>query len=248
MTSIGSSAFSGCSNLNTVYYAGSIEDWFDIDFYGNSSNPLNNGAELYINGALVTEVVVPESITTIGGCQFDGCTSLTSITVHSGVTSIGWFAFENCSNLASVTFAEGSQLTSIGRYAFYDCSRLTSIKIPAGVTSIGEYAFNGCSSLTSIEIPAGVTSIGDDAFNECSNLNTVYYAGSIENWFDIDFYDYSSNPLYYGADLYIGGELVTEVVVPESITTIDTQLRGCTSLTSITIHSGVTSIGSSAFA
>ena len=318
VTSIGSSAFRFCRNLNTVYYAGSIENWFDIAFEESYSNPLSNGAGLYIGGEPVTEVVVPESVTTIGDYQFNGCTSLTSITIHSGVTSIGTSAFYNCSNLESVTFAEGSQLTSIGSSAFYycssltsielpagvtsigsgafsgcsnlesvtfaegsqltsigssafyGCSNLTSIEIPAGVTSIGNYAFYGCSSLTSIELPAGVTSIGsrafescrsltsieipagvksigDAAFYHCYNLNTVYYSVSIANWFNIEFEDDYSNPLRYGADLYIGGELLTEVVVPESVTTIDTQLKGCTSLTSITIHSGVTSIGEDAF-
>ena len=334
VTSIGSWAFQYCSNLNTVYYAGSIEDWLNIEFGGYNSNPLNYGADLYIGGELVTEVVVPESITTID-TQLIGCTSLTSITIHSGVTSIGRSAFSGCSNLVSVIFAEGSQLTSIGDGAFYGCSSLTSIEIPtgvtelsvsnsntfaegsqltsiggmvfygcsslqsieipagvtsigrsafyncsnlesvtfaegsqltsigssafqdcislksieipAGVTSIGDWAFYVCSSLTSIEIPVGVTSIGGYAFYDCSNLNTVYYSGSIEDWLNIEFGSSSSNPLYYGADLYIGGELVTEVVVPESITTIATQLRGCTSLTSITIHSGVTSIGDWAF-
>ena len=138
-------------------------------------------------------------------------------------------------------------VTSIARYAFWGNTDIISVSIPAGVTSIGSYAFSGCSSLTSIEIPAGVTSIENYAFSGCSNLNKVYYAGSIENWFNIEFNGGSSNPLTYGAELYIGGELVTEVVVPESVTTIGDQLSGCTSLTSITIHSGVTSIGSGAF-
>ena len=294
VTSVRSWAFD-CSNLNTVYYAGSIENWFNIDFEDSLSNPLNNGAELYIGGELVTEVAVPESVTTIGDYQFYGYDSLTSITIHSGVTGIGSYAFYGCSNLESVTFAEGSQLTSIGSYAFYGCSSLKSIEIPAGVTSIGDYAFRYCSNLTSIEIPAGVTSIGscafefcsnlesvtfaegsqlasigryafrdcsslksieipagvtsigDYAFWCCSNLNTVYYAGSIENWFDIEFSGALSNPLSYGADLYIDGALLTKVEVPESITTIGYQLTGCTSLTSITIHSGVTIIGDDAF-
>ena len=291
VTSIGSYAFSGCSNLNTVYYAGSIENWFNIEFENSSSNPLYNGADLYIGGESVTEVVVPESITTIG-YQLTGCTSLTSITIHSGVTSIGnyafngcssltsieipagvtsigWYAFQDCSSLTSIEIPAGvtsigsfafdgcssltsieipAGVTSIGSSAFSGCSSLTSIEIPAGVTSIGSFAFDGCSSLTSIEIPAGVTSIGSSAFSGCSNLNTVYYAGSIENWFTISFSDEYSNPLYYGADLYIGGESVTEVVVPESVTAIgDYQLIGCTSLSSITIHSGVTSIGERAF-
>ena len=348
VTSIGVNAFYGCSNLNTVYYAGSIENWFDIEF---DSNPLTYSADLYIGGELLTEVVVPETITTIG-TKLSGCTSLTSIIINSGVTSIGGSAFSGCSNLESVTFAEGSQLTGIGSSAFSGCSSLKSIEIPAGVTSIGSYAFYYCSSLTSIEIPvgvtsigysafedcsnlesvtfaeesqltsigssafsycssltsieipagvtelpdggwigsryvgvfygcsnlesvtfgegsqltsigvgaffecgslmsieipAGVTSIGDSAFYECSNLNKVYYAGSIEDWFNIEFEDYNSNPLYNGADLYIDGELVTKVVVPESVTAIGDQFYGCTSLTSITIHFGVTSIGSSAF-
>ena len=156
VTSIGFAAFSGCSNLNTVYYAGSIEDWFNIEFEYSSSNPLCNGADLYIGGELVTEVVVPESITTIG-YQLTGCTSLTSITIHSGVTSIG-------------------------NWAFYECSSLTSIEIPAGVTSIGDSAFAYCSSLTSIEIPAGVTSIGSWAFGYCSNLEIIYYNGTAEQW------------------------------------------------------------------
>ena len=341
VTNIEDSAIYSCSKLNTVYYNGSIENWFNIEFKSSTSNPLYYGADLYIGGELVTEVVVPESITSID-TQLRGCTSLTSITIHSGVisigssafedcssltsieipsrvtsigyaafsgcsslqsieipasvtsigrsafygcdslesvtfaegsqlttdigyaafqdcssltsisipagvTSIGDWAFEDCSNLESVIFAEGSQLTSIGSSAFQDCISLKSIEIPAGVTSIGDRAFYVCSSLTSIEIPAGVTSIGGYAFRDCSNLNTVYYSGSIEDWLNIEFGSSSSNPLYYGADLYIGGELVTEVVVPESITTIATQLRGCTSLTSITIHSGVISIGSSAF-
>ena len=158
------------------------------------------------------------------------------------VRKIGEYAFYGCTDITSIALP--ANVTSIGRYAFGNCSNLTSIEIPAGVTSIGRYAFGNCSNLTSIEIPAGVTSIGEQAFYGCSNLNTVYYAGSIENWFDIEFVSYT---LANGADLYIDGELVTEVVVPESITTIGYQLTGCTSLTSIIIHSGVTSIGSSAF-
>ncbi len=174
VTSIGFAAFSGCSNLNTVYYAGSIENWFDIEFgWNNGSNPLCNGADLYIGGELVTAVVVPESVTAIGNCQFAGCTSLTSITIHSGVTGIGSSAFEDCSSLASVTFGEGSELTSIGSDAFSDCSSLTSIEIPAGVTGIGNLAFYGCINLTSIEIPAGVTGIGTLAFFGCSSLTSI---------------------------------------------------------------------------
>ena len=260
VTSIGDRAFYGCSNLNTVYYSGSIENWFNIEFEAVDSNPLYNGADLYIGGELVTAVVVPESVTAIGDYQFDRCTSLTSITIHSGVTSIGYYAFYDCINLESVTFAEGSQLTSIGSYAFYDCSSLTSIEIPAGVTSIGELAFSGysnlesvtfaegsqltsigdytfyeCGSLTSIEIPAGVTGIGSNAFSGCSSLTSIEIPVGVTSIGEYAFY---------------GCRNLVSVSFAEGsqLTNIGREaFCGCSSLTSIEIPSGVTSIGYAAF-
>ena len=257
LTSIGRSAFSGCNSLTSIEIPAGVT---------------SIGGWAFNECRSLTSIEIPAGVTSIGDWVFHTCSNLESVTFAEGsqLTSIGTSAFEDCSSLTSIEIPAG--VTSIGSYAFRDCSNLISIAIPAGVTSIGDYAFyycrnlesvtfaegsqltsigsdafRDCSNLTSIEIPAGVTSIGNGAFSGCSNLNTVYYAGSIENWFDIDFDSYSSNPLNNGADLYIGGELVTEVVVPESITTIGYQLTGCTSLTSITIHSGVTSIGNWAF-
>ena len=255
LTSIGDWAFDGCSNLNKVYYAGSIEDWFNIEFGRYDSNPLNNGTDLYIDGELVTEVVVPESVTTIGD-QLSGCISLTSITIHSGVTSIGSNAFDHCSSLtsieipagvtsigddafdgcsslASVTFAEGSQLTSIGDNAFDGCSSLQSIEIPAGVTSIGSWAFDGCSSLKSIEIPAGVTSIGFGAFYGCSSLTSIEIPAGVTSIGEYAFYGCSS---------------LTSIEIPAGVTSIaGSAFRDCSTLTSVAIPAGVTSIGSHAF-
>ena len=169
VTSIGSSAFSGCSGLTSVHIS-DLAAWCNISFGGKICNPLYYAHNLYLNGELVTNLVIPEGMTSIGDYTFDGCSCLTSITIPSSVTSIGTYAFGNCSGLTSVTIPEG--VTSIGNYAFRNCSGLTSVTIPEGVTSIGNYAFESCTGLASITIPSSVTSIGTYAFN-CSNLEYV---------------------------------------------------------------------------
>ena len=162
------------------------------------------------------------------------------------VTSIGYDAFFGCSSLTSVTIPEG--VLSIGDYAFSGCSSLTSVTIPESVTSIENYAFYNCSNLTKVTIPESVTSIGEYAFLSCSSLKDVYYTGTIEEWCDIDFDYGSSNPLYNEASFYVSGKLVTDLVIPEGVTSIGSSaFSGCRSLTSVTIPKSVTSIGSSAF-
>ncbi len=170
VTSIGSHAFEGCDTLTSVNYLGTIEDWCGITFDGFFANPLNNGATLYLNGELVTELVIPNGVTTIKDYAFSGY-SITSVTIGNSVTSIGNSAFSSCSSLTSVTI--GDSVTSIGDHAFYNCSSLTEIIIPDSVTSIGQYVFYNCDSLTSVTIGDSVTSIGSYAFDGCTNL-TIY--------------------------------------------------------------------------
>ena len=142
---------------------------------------------------------------------------------------------------------KGKPVTGIADYAFSIKSKLTSVAIPSGVTSIGEEAFSSCTSLTSVTIPSGVTSIGEDAFRGCDSLNGVYIT-DIAAWCGIDFRDYDSNPLYYAHNLYLNNELVTDLTIPSSVTSIgDWTFSYCTSITNVTIPSGVTSIGQSAF-
>ena len=234
LTSIGYRAFEYCDNLTTVNYLGTLEQWLNISFNWGSY-PCFNGVQLYIDGTLLTELVIPDTITEIKDYAFNGCTSITSVTIPASVTSIGEGAFCACSNLTTVTFEENSQLTSIGYSAFYGCSKLNSITIPASVTSIGEDAFYNCDNLTSITIPASVTSIGYRAFYDCSNLTTVTFEEnsqltSIGDWAFRDCYKLNS------------------ITIPASVTSIgDYAFYRCTNLTSITIPAGVTSIGDYAF-
>ena len=290
VTSIGSYAFLGCTTLTSVYIL-DIAKWCGISFESSSANPLYYAHNLYLNGELVTELVVPNSVTNIGESAFYNCTSLTSVVIPDGVTSIGNYAFLDCTSLTSITIPDSvtsigyeafrdctsltsvvipDSVTSIGYEAFRDCTSLTSITIPNSVTSIGGSAFEGCKSLTSVTIPDSVTSISDSAFEDCTSLTSVtigsgvtsisdsafedctgltsVYISDIAKWCSISFESSFANPLYYAHNLYLNGELVTELVVPNSVTSIGYYaFRNCTSLTSVTIPDSVTNIGDSAF-
>ncbi|MBR4881759.1 MAG: leucine-rich repeat domain-containing protein, partial [Clostridia bacterium] len=127
-----------CDSLEAVYIS-DIAAWCNISFdYG--SNPLFNGAVLYLNGEAVTDLIIPDSVTSIGDSAFVGYKSLTSVTIGNSVTSIGDYAFEGCTALESVTIPDS--VTSIGDNAFCDCTSLTSVTIPDSVTYIGAGAFH----------------------------------------------------------------------------------------------------------
>ena len=170
-TTIGRDAFYGCSSLTSVYIT-DIAKWCAIEFDANPANPLYYAHNLYLNGELVTKLVIPDSVTTIGKYAFCGC-SLTSVTIGNGVTEIGDQAFSSCSGLTSVTIGNG--VTSIGGSAFYCCSGLTSVTIGNGVTTIGKEAFYGCSGLKSIYCKAQTPpSVGSSAFANVSTTLPLY--------------------------------------------------------------------------
>ena len=198
VTSIGNSAFYGCSGLTSVIIGNSVTSIENYAFSGCSS---------------LKTVVLPNSVTSIGNSAFSGCSGLTSVTIPNSVTTIGNYAFSGCTKLKTVTLPNsvtkigesvfsGSSLTSpvynahifarlpisfTGEYtipdgiesiadrAFSDCAGLTSIHIPNSVINIEKEACWNCSSLKSIVIPSGITSVHREIFSGCSSLNFIVF-------------------------------------------------------------------------
>ena len=133
VTSIGGSAFWGCTGLTSITIPNSVT---------------SIGNEAFRDCTGLTSITIPNSVTSIGERVFEHCTGLTSITIPNSVTSIEDSAFEDCTGLTSITIP--NSVTSIGSYAFKYCTGITSITIPNSVTSIGDEAFYDCTGLKDV--------------------------------------------------------------------------------------------------
>ena len=268
VTSIGSSAFEGCTGLTSITIPSSVTSIEYDAFFGCTgltsitipSSVTSIGVWAFFGCTGLTSITIPSSVRSIGESAFAACTGLTSITIPSSVRSIGEGAFSGCIGLTSITIP--SSVTSIGGYAFSGCTGLTSITIPSSVTSIGGYAFNGCTGLTSITIPESVTSIGNGAFSGSTGLTSVTLnsntiasktytsSSSLSSIFGNQVKEYilGDEIQSIGSYAFYGCTGLTGITIPNSVTAIGSSVfRGCSGLTSITIPNSVTSIESSAF-
>ena len=242
VTTIGTSAFSGCTGLKEV--------WFNAD-------SCISGGFVWCE-ALVT-VHIGENVKRIPDRAFEYCIGLTSVTIPDGVITIGSYAFYECTGLKSVTI--GERVTTIGENAFHNTG-LTSVTISNGVTSIGSNAFFGCKGLTSVTIPNNVTSIGDRAFANCNNLNKLEgkFASSDNRClivndrlvafapYGLTEYDIPESVRAIGGSAFYRCSGLKSVTIPESVQTIGNYaFAACTGLTSVTIPNSVTSIDYEAF-
>ena len=208
----------------------SISGYIEIPSYieGYPVRIIDNGA--FENCNSFTRITIPDSVTSIGDYAFYSCDALETVTIGNGVVNIGNNAFFVCYNLLTVMF--GNSVESIGAKAFDMCSKLSNLVLPESLTSIGESAFNSCKNLTSITIPSNVRYIGTYAFGNCSSLANITFCDGVTNIGNGAFHDCA----------------VTEIIIPDSITSIDDYAFGCCyNLTSVHIPNTVTSIGAEAF-
>ena len=256
------SSFTG-SAIETLYLGSSLSNITGGAFYRgmgmgalnkvitNSQYVVDNFAEIFsAKNYNVTEVVIGDSIRSIGERAFENLTKLERITISDSVVAIGYNAFnatawyDNQSNgvvylgrvlykykglMPENTNIEAKEsIISISPYAFDECTGLVSIDIPEGVMSIGEGAFYGCSSLISVELPNRLTEIDDVVFTECSSLASITIPEGVTSIGDDAFDDCNS---------------LISVILPKSLNYIGyAAFESCTNLTSINIPEGVTSL------
>ena len=157
LKNIGFRAFRNCSSLAKVVIP-DIETWCNISFNGEYSNPLCYARHLYDNrNDIITNVIIPNTITSINDNAFEGYLDLISITIPNSVTSIGDHAFSGCSGLTSITIP--NSVTEIGGYAFSGCSGLMDVYcISETIPETSNYAFGYQGEYISnaiLHVPAG---------------------------------------------------------------------------------------------
>ena len=129
------------------------------------------GLYAFYGCALLTTLTLPNSLTYISDSAFAFCESLTVVTLPAALTHIGDSAFSHCSGLTKVTMP--NSVTHVGKSVFYLCTALEEVVLPDSLARIQRETFYGCSALTQVTLPTALTRIDDQAFYECTTLARV---------------------------------------------------------------------------
>lgn len=222
-------AVTSADDLKAAFGAIKTYKSFDEFQFFTSIDHLAN--EMFIGWSLLSSIILPKQIQSIGQTTFKDCVKLSSIVIPNGITEIDYAAFQGCRNLKSITLPE--RLTVIGINAFRGCTSLASITIPEGSQGIYRNAFSDCTNLTTIDIPISLSYFGDGAFSGCPNLSAITIPENVTT---------------IRPETFLGCSSLSSITLPESMTRIDNDaFNGCSGLCSINIPNALSYIGKNAF-
>ena len=182
-------------------------------------------------GSDISEVVMPESVTQIGFSAFYNCDALTEITLPGSLETIGGYAFYDCDALAGISFPEN--VLEIGERSFTSCDSLLDVAFGEAGTdkTVGDSAFVDCISLKEIELPGEVVSLGREVFAGCTSLASITLQNGLKT---------------IGRE-FLRDTAVTEITLPESLTSADYALGGAQDLKKVIFADGAKTVPAQLF-
>ena len=251
------------NDIGSVFWSSNITSFDEFQFFtGIKELP----SQAFYRCKSLASIVLPSSLTSLGGYSFE-MTCFENIEIPASVTSIGAGAFAYNKRLKSVNLPDA--IESINSHLFQGCESLSSITLPSSLKFIGNEAFSStsiktlvipdsvktiykeafawCHSLTSVSMGVSVKSIEESAFRNCNNLTTVQIS-DLEAWCRINFGNSDANPLNYSHSLFLNGEEIINLSIPNTITKLNNNVfYNCSNIVSVKIPASVTTIGDYAF-
>ncbi len=261
LTSVNTSAFSGCSSLTALTLDSKNQSLFI------QSGILYEKTTVKVLGHVskfTGEMTYPAGVTSVPGGDMSGVTSIilpdTVVSFSSSVTGLApkiaegpqfLFGYVNKTNLTRAVMTSGTTapslsgaaklvtvslpntVTAISQNAFSGCAALKNVTLPSGITAIPYGAFSGCAALTSVNVPCGVTSIGAQAFKGCESLTAISIPSGVTS---------------IGANAFEGCKKLTSVSLPDIGHTLpDSIFMNCEALTSVTFAGYIQYFGNNVF-
>ena len=193
-------------------YTGNAEELVIPSHYlGMSVTRIND--EVFANNQNLKRVIIPDTVLEIRAGAFENCMNLEYVKLPENLTRLSGRIFKNCIGLKSVTIP--SSVTYMG----YNCitgSGITDLVIPDSVTELGDYAFKDAKSLKNVTIGTGVNLMPNGVFDGCRRIENVYIK-DLAKWCLTRMNDEKSNPIYYCENVYVNGELLTDLVLTDDV-------------------------------
>ncbi|MDD6202575.1 MAG: leucine-rich repeat protein, partial [Lachnospiraceae bacterium] len=274
LTTLGSNTtgcvFDGCTSLSRVFIpkslttigagAGGCGLFSNCPLDGNDfefEDGIEAIPEYLFEKSNIKEIVIPDTVKTIGQYAFSNCDSLTGITLSEGLQSIDKFAFYKCAALKNIQIPDSvtslgtnifdgctyldkfpvsvnSKLEGIPKYAFANTQNIKSVRIPKNVTVIAESAFNS-SAVENVTIGESVSTIDLNAFKNCTKLVKVDMSTA-------------TSLKTFGNYVFDGCSKLESMELPSSVETVGTYVfNGCTALKSVKLSTGMSAISNYMF-